>query len=191
VGKERFTLVTVPPPGSPPGLLWERFAEAVGLDPAPFDLATQRSNPSIGAASALVLRALNERLAKDPLPGNTYSRYVKHALAKEGLARRAADDPMFGIDEPWVAKFAEREVRRLRKLDLTVIGSLDDLAPRPVRGVAGGSVTTEQQLEAALDGLERVVRLWATPKRRGDEDDADDDEADDAAAFDDGEDEGA
>ena len=170
IGKERFTLVTVPPPGAPPGLLWERFAAAVGLDPEPFDLAVERSNPSVGAASALVLRALNERLAEDPLPHNAYSRYVKHALAKEGLARRGADDPMFGLDEPWVAKFAEREVRRLRKLDLTVLGSLDDLAPRPVRGVPTGSVTTEQQLEAAVDGLARLVRLLATPKRKGDAD---------------------
>ncbi|WP_148572692.1 hypothetical protein [Nocardioides caldifontis] len=182
VGKDRFTLVTVPPPGAPPTLLWERFAQAVGLDPEPFDLATRRSNPSIGAASALVLRALNERLADDPLPRNIYSRYVKHALAKEGLARREADDPMFGIDEPWVAKFAEREVRRLRKLDLRVIGSLDDLAPRPVRGVPAGSVTTEQQLEAALDGLARVVRLWATPKRKGV------DALDDPEGYDDGDD---
>ena len=170
LGRDCFTLVTVPPPGAPISELWERFAQAVDLDPAPFDLQVRR-NPSIGAASALVMRALNERLADDPLPRQVYSRHVKHALAKEGLATREAPDPSFGLDEPWAVAFGRREVKRLAKLDLRVVGSLDDLEPQPVPGVAAGSVTVEQQLEAALDGLERAVRVMA--RRRGGEDESD------------------
>lgn len=160
VGPDHFTLVTVPPKGAPPSLLWERFTEAVGIDPAPFELEV-RSNPSIGAASALVMRALNERLEKDPMSAPMYSKYVKHGLAKGILARRATPDPSFGIDESWVRKLGRREVKRVRQLGLRVVGSLDDLDPRPVPGLPVGGVTVEQQLEAALDGLEAVLRLWA------------------------------
>ena len=159
LGKDNFTLVTVPPPGAPPSLLWDRFMEAAGLQ-GTFDLEVRR-NPSVGAASALVMRALNERLADDPFPRQVYSRFVKHGLAKEGLANRATPDGMFGLDEPWVAKLGSRETRRLAKLDLKIIGSLDDLEPRPVSGRAADDVTVEQQLEAALDGLAHVLRLWS------------------------------
>lgn len=159
LGKDRFTLVTVPPAGAPVNLLWDRFAEAVGLA-GEFDLEARR-NPSVGASSALVMRALNERLAAAPVPRQVYSRFVKHGLAKDGLANRATPDPMFGLDEPWVVKLGRREKRRLAGLDLRVIGSLDDLEPRPVPGLAPGDVTVEQQLEAALDGLAHVLKVWS------------------------------
>lgn len=173
VGKDRFTLVTVPPPEAPTSELWERFAAAVGLDPAPFDLQVRR-NPSVGAASASVMRALNERLQSNPMPRQMYSRYVKHGLAKEGLASRKTADRMFELDEPWVIELGEREVQRLRDLDLRVVGSLDDLQPRPVAGVAPGSVTAEQQLEAALDGLAHVLKVWSGHQQRNPDDDQED-----------------
>lgn len=59
---ERFTVVTVPGRGSPRRLLWERFAEANGVDPAVASRSAPRRNESIGAASAELLRRLNERL---------------------------------------------------------------------------------------------------------------------------------
>lgn len=160
LGKDCFTVVTVPPASAPPSQLWYRFAEAAGLEPDGFDLRVPR-NPSVGAASALVMRALNERLAGDPFPRQVYSRFVKHGLAKSGLAHRQTPDRMFALDEPWVGKLGRREVARLRKLDLRLIGSFDDLEPLAVPGVAAGSVSADVQLDAALDGLTHVLRQWA------------------------------
>ena len=63
VGRDHFTLITVPPTGAPPGVLWDRFAEVAGIPEGLCDTEV-RSNPGIDAASALVLRALNERLGR-------------------------------------------------------------------------------------------------------------------------------
>lgn len=150
VGHERFTLVTVPPPGAPPSLLWDRFAETVGLPEGLYEGA-RRSNPSIGTASAMLMRALNERLAPEDLPRNDYMRFVKGLLAKRGLVRR--DEPRLGIDEPWLRKRAHAQVARLRELDLRVVGDLGDLEPRAVAGVHTDDVGLDRQLDAAVEGL--------------------------------------
>ena len=86
-GRDRVTVLTVPPPGAPPGLLWERFASLLPVDGAGIDLDV-RTNPSLGLASLLVLRELNQRLDADgrTLTGRQYERVVKQLLAKRGLA---------------------------------------------------------------------------------------------------------
>lgn len=62
---ERVHLVTVPPPGAAPGLLWQRFVAAFGLEG--HDLAPEgRANASVGVPESAMLRRLNERLNHDP-----------------------------------------------------------------------------------------------------------------------------
>ena len=108
VGREHFTLITVPPSGSPPDVLWNRFAQVAGIPEGLCDTEV-RSNPGIDAASALVLRALNERLAAEEFSPQDYQRMVKSALAKQGLAKRARDDSVrLGIDERWVRRKSRR-----------------------------------------------------------------------------------
>ena len=80
----------MPPTGAPPDVLWDRFAEVAGIPEGLCDLEV-RSNPGIDAASALVLRALNERLAEDEISPQDYQRLVKGALAKQGLAKRGRE----------------------------------------------------------------------------------------------------
>ncbi|HYH33583.1 MAG TPA: hypothetical protein VD814_00380 [Nocardioides sp.] len=161
VGRDHLTLVTVPPPGSPAGLLWERFAGLLGVDPAGCSLDV-RANPSIGVASALVLRDLNERLAADPLDKRDYQRVVKAALGKQALASRKAEEPGLGMDEPWVAPLAETEVAKLRALDPRLRGDLAELEPHPVRGIHTDDVSASDRLEAALDALAASVRESVT-----------------------------
>lgn len=156
-GKDHFWLITVPPSGQPSSLLWERFTETAGIDATDFQLEVRR-NPSIGAASAFVLRALNERLKTDPLTKTAYQRHIKHGLAKSGLAHRDTNEPKLGLDGDWVARRGNREIEKLRGLDLTVVGDLEDLQPQPVAGVGAEAITAEAQLEAALDGLEQLIR---------------------------------
>ena len=48
IPRERVHLVTVPPPGSSPTLLWERFAGLFGLDVEEF-APTERVNASLGS----------------------------------------------------------------------------------------------------------------------------------------------
>ncbi len=152
VGREHFTLVTVPPKGAPPHLLWERFAGVAGIPEGVCDLEV-RSNPGIDAASAMVLRALNERLEAEGFNRRDYERVVKGVLSKQGMVRRGRESVPLGLDERWVRRRSRQELARLRELDLRVVGGIEELESRPVPGSHTRKVTAEQQLEAALDGL--------------------------------------
>lgn len=165
VGRNHYTLVTVPQRGAPPGTLLERFGTAAGLDLTGYDVDV-RANPSIGAATAMVLRDLNERLEADPLPKQRYHRYVKHELAKRTLAARSGQEPALGLDDPWIVERGRQEVARLRELDLRVVGDLDELLPAPVPGVSAADIDTETRLEVAVEALEHAVRAWSRPKRK-------------------------
>lgn len=160
VGADHFTVMTVPPKGAPSDLLWQRFAQVLGLDPGAFELDV-RANRSIGLATALTLRQLNELLAADGTPAADHDFYdllVKHLLAKRSLAAREGE-PVLGVDERWVIKRGSAEVAALRKQGHRVVGDLDELLPRPVPGVQPGQVSTQMQLEAAMAGLTRMVEI--------------------------------
>lgn len=62
-GVTSVTVVLVPPPGSPPQLLWQRFCAAARVAAPEPAQADDRLNPSLGYASCEVLRRLNPTLA--------------------------------------------------------------------------------------------------------------------------------
>jgi hypothetical protein len=161
VGPERVTLVTVPHPGADPRLLWDRFCSVVGLDPAPFDVSG-RSNTSLGAASAQVLRALNEALPEN-MPLAHYQRVVKHSLAKQGLSDHARLEEPIGFADDWITDRAANQIRRLRELGLRVVGDLEELRPVPAEGVDPAEVSPAAQLEAAVAALSYLVEVWPSP----------------------------
>lgn len=129
--RERVHVVTVPPRGSAPELLWGRFAGLLGLDPAAFDLTGSRSNVSLGAEQVELLRRVNERLGDDlPMPG-PYTVDVKDVYAQQILAARTG--ARFGLDGDsldFAVRRSEELVAELEKLEVQVVGSLDDLVPR-------------------------------------------------------------
>jgi hypothetical protein len=162
-GHDHFTLVTVPRPGAPRDLLWSRFAGVAGIDPGSCDL-TARSNPSIGAASAELLRRLNVRLTDTDLTEREYYRLVKHTLAKQTLARHADSAQTMAVSERWVLRRSNRDVARLRKLGVRVVGDLDELISEPVEGLR--EVGTEAVVEAAVAGLAEMVGQQLTQLRK-------------------------
>jgi hypothetical protein len=157
VGRDHFTLVTVPPKGAPPSLLWDRFASVAGIPEGLCDLEV-RSNPGLDAASALVLRALNERFEAEGFDRREYERIVKGVLAKQGMVRRGREAVPLGLDARWVRRVSKQQLARLRELDIRVVGDIDDLEFVAVPGVHTKKVTAEQQLDAALDGLEFLLQ---------------------------------
>lgn len=164
-GRDHVTVLTVPPAGSPPEVLWQRFASLLPISDAAIDLDV-RANPSLGLASLLVMRELNRRLETEgpPITGRQYERVVKHLLAKRGLAGRR-NDPRLGYDARWVVERGNRDLEGLRALAPRIAGDLEDLRCRPVEGVAPEDVTAEQQLESALAGLTEVVGRLAQRSR--------------------------
>jgi hypothetical protein len=156
VGLDQVRLVTVPPPGAAPEELWRRFAEAVGVA-ADGVVLPEKENASLGAASAEVLRRLNALV--DDLEYPQYAPVVKHRLAKKVLSARRGAEPAVGFEVPdWLPAESERMVARIRDLGVPVVGDLADLRPCAVPGVDPASVPAEEQLDAAVEGLEGLVR---------------------------------
>jgi hypothetical protein len=160
VGPDHFTLMTVPPKGASSSLLWERFTRVLELDPGAFELNV-RANRSIGLATAITLRHLNEILGRDGTPAADHRFYdllVKHLLTKRGLVARAGE-PTLGLDERWVMKRGAAEVSALRAQRHRVIGDLDELLPQPVPGIHPDQVSLAHQLDAAMEGLARMTQI--------------------------------
>jgi hypothetical protein len=145
VGPDRLHLVTLPPSGSPPELLWERFAGVVGLDPAAYDVSQdQKSNFSLSYTDTEMLRqvslALDGRLSK-----LAHKRWVARWLANRVIRSstpEADDRPV--LDEAaqqWAADTGQHVVDEFRNLNMHVHGDLDDLlsppSARPVEGPRG------------------------------------------------------
>lgn len=147
------TVVTVPPPGAPRDLLWERFCQVLDTSPGGFEPA-RMGNESVGAASTLVIRRLNELLDAAGLPFPEGTDLRKGLLAKEVLAARKADEPAIGLPvAPWVRDHAAHMVGALDELGIVPVGSWEDLTPVDVPGVDPATVSDSEVADAAVAGL--------------------------------------
>jgi hypothetical protein len=154
VGPDHVYVVTLPPPGGDPTLLWDRFSEVAGIAPDMWDEAP-RANESLGAASTLVMRRLN--FATEDLPIAAYKKRVK-ALAKYVMGgHRGAEEPIGFTVPDWLREESGRVVEDLRGSGAHVVGDLADLEPVDVRGVDPATVDDTAQLDAADAALTGVL----------------------------------
>ncbi len=159
LGSANVTLATLPPPGSGPGLLWERFCDAAGLDA--LDAApVAPTNTSLDAASATVLRRLNVLLEADGLSRGDYHRLVKHELGKQALAGRAGEAIAFA-PPPWLHERAAAIRQRLAASGARVVGDLADLTPLATTGTDPDAISATDLAAAAVAALGAVVRQRA------------------------------
>jgi hypothetical protein len=151
------SVVTVSPPGAPRELLWERFCSVLGTAPAGFAPA-RMDNESVGAASTLVIRRLNEILNDLGLPFPVGTDLRKGLLAKQVLAARKSAEPAIGLPvAPWVLSHAAHMVSALGELGVALVGSWDDLTPVDVPGVDPATIDDALIAEAAIAGLAGVL----------------------------------
>jgi hypothetical protein len=162
VPRGRVHVVTVPPPGSPPELLVQRFATATRLDPGWLAIGDYRGNVSMGAAEVEVLRRLNTSLG-DRLNERQYTRVVANgvrpALQDRGRGTMSLPDDERG----WVTERASATVEVLRSREYHVVGDLADLLPPPSVGMASRPDTAapDEVADAALTALGTVVEAYA------------------------------
>jgi hypothetical protein len=155
VGPDQVYVVTVPPPGAPAGLLWDRFCEVAGIGPDSWDDAP-RANESLGAASTLVMRELN--LATEDLPLQAYKKRVK-GLAKYVMGGHRGDEDPIGFTVPdWLRKESDKISTQLQSSGAHIVGDLADLTPVDVPGVDPTTVDDRAQLEAAVAALAGALR---------------------------------
>lgn len=148
---ERVHVVTVPPVGADPGILWDRFATLLGLDPASFDTRASRANTSLGMEQTELLRRLNDELGdRVPLPGS-YPRLVKDLLAHRVLAARPGSRLALDLPSTELALERSREiVERLAPLGVDVVGDLEELVPEPLAARAAATETFPTPSDAVL-----------------------------------------
>jgi hypothetical protein len=132
---EQVHVVTVPPSGADPTILWDRFARLLGVDPAAFDTELERSNTSLGAEQAELLRRVNLALGdRLPLPG-PYPLVVKNVLAHRILEPRAGTRLTLAVaDQQYAAEAARAIADRIAAMGADVVGDLAELVPE-VEGV--------------------------------------------------------
>ncbi|MDZ5621230.1 hypothetical protein [Nocardioides bizhenqiangii] len=138
---DQVHVVTVPPAGADPTILWERFAGLLGVDPAAFDIELERSNTSLGAEQAELLRRVNVELGdRLPLPG-PYPLVVKNVLAHRVLEPRAGTRlALDAADQEFAAAAARGIADRIAAMGADVVGDLDELVP-----VVGGATADEDR----------------------------------------------
>lgn len=165
VPPERLHVVTVPTSGSPRGLLWERFASVLGLDPAVASNPPHRHNPSMGYPSAELMRRLNTELGR--LPREEYNPTLKHFLAEQVLTERASTEPRAELDvrsHEFALRWNRRTRSALEASGAHVVGELEDIPVRaPADDLPASIVLPEgrEVLDAAgtaLEGMERLLR---------------------------------
>lgn len=120
-------VVTVPPSGSPPEVLWNRFAAAAGLPDIDVDLSVVESNPSLGYGSCDFLRRANNHLSV--VRPKLYRRGMRQ-LARGALVGRRGEESKPVLDRGGVklGLAINREVSSfLSERDYPVFGDLADI----------------------------------------------------------------
>lgn len=170
---ERIHVVTVPPAGSPPGLLWERFCSVLSLDPGDFPVQeTPRSNASLGVVQLEHLRRLNAAVG-DRLSDEARAAHVRgflvDALAKTTASARPVLPPAAHGE---ARALADRWITAIGDEGYDVVGDLEDLRPVKDEGeapnewaadelIAVGAETSAELLIAYTQAREELAKLRA------------------------------
>lgn len=175
---ERLHVVTVPPPGSPPTLLLERFCHVLGVDPAVLEPEESAANTSLGRVQAEVLRRVNAGLPDELRRRQVYGDVGKRFFAAQVLAGQDGRPIRVpGELREWCDAVTAEQVATIRRAGYDVVGDLDDLrcpetafsdqerrpSEREVSEVAVAALA--RMLELRLEGLQR--RRSQRPARGG------------------------
>jgi hypothetical protein len=156
-------VVTVPPAGSDPAMLWERFANVVGIDSARFDTSrTERGNEALSWAEAETLRRVNGALdGRIPHPayyevvGQLFARDVVRGLS--GTAKATIPQDLRQL----AGQIADRWVDDIEAKGYDVVGELAELRPVADDGNAGrpnDSAIAEVAIRANAELLIELAR---------------------------------
>ncbi|WP_131762832.1 hypothetical protein [Actinomadura fibrosa] len=175
VGPERVRVVVNP--GSPPDLLWRRFATAIGArhcaDLPSDDVRTHRAHRGLTHVEAELVLALNRAIGEAG-----WSRYEGRAIREEilqhGLLPRTDRGPRVAVPMPArkrVAAWAEEDLADLRATGVRVVGNLDELqCSAEPQDVDQPPVAPEEVAQAAAAAIMAVAsrdRYAPALRRRG------------------------
>lgn len=164
-------VVVAPPSGSPPEVLWNRFAVAVGFDPEQVESPDpgRRRNETLGTEQVAVLRRLNAAL-DGRIRNPRYARVVKSRLAQGLLAQTDGTRPVCPPD--LVTEFnhlAQRCNQTIRERGYQVHGDLEELLtpPSPADAPHPDDVSAERESELFATMLAELLVGDATTPAPG------------------------
>jgi hypothetical protein len=155
---EQVHVVTVPPAGGDPSLLWKRFARVIGVDPDRYRYPEGTVYGSLGAAEVSVVRDVNIALGGNTFPWRHYDRYMKWCLSTGLLARRGAPIDLPPAEYEWAVAKSQEAAKAIADAGYDVIGDLDDLLPtgRP-SGLDPDDVPGDLRADAGVAGITRLI----------------------------------
>jgi hypothetical protein len=160
VPPERVHLVTVPAPGGPHDLLWERFCEVFGIGGLDLDREGERTNPSLGAPETALLRRINLK-ANDVVPPARYRPLVRELLAHQTLSRRTGSQRLTLPPDahPWAQELAGVWIDEIKARGYHVVGDLGDLVgPPPTVPYHDPDDPAESEVaDAAVDAIRALL----------------------------------
>jgi hypothetical protein len=127
---ERIHVVVTPPGGAAPGVLWGRFAEAIGLAPDNIGLTdVSRRNESLGVGQIAflrdVLKALDGRL-EQPWRSRVAKRWFAQTLLSRARSPRAVTPPKVAER---LSRVSQSWIDEVRSGGFRVHGDLAELLP--------------------------------------------------------------
>lgn len=160
---EQVHLVTVPPRGQDPGVLWDRFVSVLGVGEIDLPPLRRPMNVSLGLAEAEVIRHLNHVTSEDRW--RFYNKHVKHRIAQGVFAGTTKTDRLALPDSmlEWVRNRTKEVQDYILAGGYHVVGDLADLdIPEHVAGDARSAVPEPERLAEAWRGAaEYLVRELA------------------------------
>jgi hypothetical protein len=163
-GQRQHThVVIVPKANSPPTVLFERFAEATGIERRGLRIPDEPVLVSPDPLATELLRRLNVRLASG-LTEHQYMHVMRQTVRPE-LGHRAERRPIAFPDEhrQWASEQSERLIAYLRQQPIHIVGDCDDLLPRFDDDMAPhtGDLTDADMASVAIDLLACVLERQA------------------------------
>ncbi len=166
VGPDHVHVVTVPPRGADPGLLWQRMSGVLKLDAAAMTDSTPK-NESLGPTTIELLRRVNVAAAATEMPKLTYKTQVNRELSHVVLPAIEEKHPSLGVPDEfhdWVRKESGRILDEIRASGAAIVGDLADLEPVLEKGrplVWPEDLPTEDLLDSAVAALVGYANLTA------------------------------
>ena len=161
VPPERVHVITVPPPGAPRHLLWQRWCEVLELDDSTFDTDLTFDNESLGAAQAALMHRLAPYLQGSFQDGANRHRWVRQYFGHEVLVPQEGE--RFGLrpdDVAALTTLSEEAVEEIERASYPVTGDLADLIPtqaQPDRPHPD-DISEYEMLDVAARAIDRMIR---------------------------------
>jgi len=171
VPPERLHVVTVPGSRGDPMELWHRFCAAVGMDPALATEPPDAANPSLGYASAELVRRLNVGVSGRVLQWE-YNRTLKRQVTEGTLSLRRGQEGRATLDAATrqaALDWNAHTLRAVRHSGAHLVGDEADLPVAPAAHIhpePTPAPTHAELFAAAQAAAEPLVRLVRRRRRR-------------------------